>query len=103
MSRAPSATCWPGSAATSATSPAAGATSACSIFIASTIGEALALLDPVAGLDEDGDELAVHRRLDGAALVDVLEVDREGVVAVDPRLAAVRSTIDPLSVRGDER
>src|SRR5215217_2593075 len=52
-------------------------------------GEALALLDPVAGADEDGDELAVHRRLDGAALVDVLEVDRERIVAVDPRLAAV--------------
>lgn len=35
-------------------------------------GEALAAGDPVAGGDQHGDELAVHRRLDGA--VPVVEV-----------------------------
>src|SRR5215207_7789670 len=57
-------------------------------------GEALALLDLVARRDEDGDELAVHRRLDGAAFVDVLEVDRERVVEFDPSLVAVSQDDD---------
>jgi hypothetical protein len=43
-------------------------------------GKTLALFDPVARPDEHGDDLAVHRSLDRAALVHVLEVDNERVM-----------------------
>ena len=89
MSRAPSATCCAGLGRDLGDLAGGGRDERVLHLHRLDDGEALALLDPVAGLDEDGDELAVHRRLDGAALVDVLEVDREGIVAVDPRLAAV--------------
>ena len=114
MSRAPSATCTPGSAATSTTSPAASSLGHLRARLGGDLGhlsirgrservlhlhrlddgEALALLDLVARRDEDGDELAVHRRLDGAAFVDVLEVDRERVVEFDPSLVAVSQDDD---------
>ncbi len=53
------------------------------------MASALPLLDPVAGLDEDRDHLAVHRRLDGIAAVEMFEIDIEGIEGRDAGLAAV--------------
>ena len=54
-------------------------------------GKALALLDPVARLDEYGDQLAVHRRLDrrAASRIAAFQIDRQRINQLHPRLSAL--------------
>ena len=61
--------------------------------------EALAAHHRIAGGDQHRDEAAVHRRLDRAALVDVVEVDREGVGSFDGDLAPLGEDEDPIRER----
>ena len=92
--RSPISTWSPTSTTRSRTTPACGATRACSIFIASTAGEALAGLDGVAVLDRERDHAPVHRRPDrGVAFFRAALGPGERIDELDERLPASRESV----------
>ena len=97
---APSATCAPTSARDLAPQTAVGgASSACSIFIASTTATRSPLVTLRARRDQDRQHLAVHRGLDDAVAVEVIDIDRVIALQRDVTLHAMPTATTPPATR----